>query len=164
MLGQGLAANPDLLPCLYEQASANGEVVLTSPQKAKDLLGVCLGNLEKVYIIVDGVDECSRVEQEPIISWFKLFVEAQTLSASLWRRCLFVSQNDSVTRRHLAKLPTLSIGIKDNLGDISSFSVDWSRRIQEKFELLEDRREDIAKKVIQRASDTSEPSTCLPGR
>src|SRR5437763_7902 len=71
MLVQLLRQNDGLLSYLYEKALLSGETILESRVLAKELLETALKSLEKVYIIIDGVDECDRDEKKIIISWFR---------------------------------------------------------------------------------------------
>jgi hypothetical protein len=45
---------------LFDEASSSGDTTLSSPVIAKDLLEVSIKFFNKVYIIVDGIDECEK--------------------------------------------------------------------------------------------------------
>lgn len=76
ILVQILRENDDLLPYLYEKASISGEPILRSPELARELLETALRSLAKVYVIIDGLDECDKNEQKKIITWFRSTIDS----------------------------------------------------------------------------------------
>jgi hypothetical protein len=152
ILAQLLSQNEDLLPYLFEKASTSGEVVLESPALTKELLEIALKSSEKVYIILDGLDECDPREKKAIILWFQSVVTALPDTEPDSIRCLFVSQDDGEVGRLLSKIPAIRIKPEDIRADIETYATIWSKKIQGKFDLLDGKREDILKTVIGRAN------------
>jgi hypothetical protein len=152
ILAQLLRQNEDLLPYLFEKASMSGEVVLESPALTKELLETALKSSERVYIVLDGLDECDPHEKKAIISWF------QSVTASLPEteldsiRCLFISQDDGEVGKLLSKIPAIRIKPEDTRLDIQAYTTIWSKKIQDKFDLVDDRREAILSSVAERAN------------
>jgi hypothetical protein len=109
MLAQLIGLNKDLLAYVYDKASASGETSLDSPKLAKELLETAIKSLGKVYILIDGLDECEKAEKKPISSWFQSIVYSVSASDPESLQCLFISQHDNDAGRLFAGLPTLRI-------------------------------------------------------
>jgi len=151
MLVQLLHQNNNLLPYLYEKVLLSDETVLKSPSLARELLETALHSLETVYMIIDGLDECDHDEKRGIISWFRSMIDMVPESDSDSLRCIFISQDDGDIGKLLSKYPRIQITAEDMTPDIQSYAAIWSRRIQEKFELSDERREFITSTVTDRA-------------
>jgi hypothetical protein len=151
ILAQLLSQNEALLPYLFEKASTSGQVVLESPMLTKELLETALKSSEMVYIVLDGLDECDPNEKKAIILWFKSVINALPDTEFDSIRCLFISQDDGEVGNLLSGIPAISIKPEDTRLDILTYATIWSRKIQKKFDLLDDKREDILTTVVERA-------------
>ncbi|KAH8687413.1 hypothetical protein BGZ60DRAFT_363661, partial [Tricladium varicosporioides] len=151
ILAQLLNQNEDLLPYLFENASTSGEIVLGSPSLTKELLETALKSSEKLYIVIDGLDECDPPEKKAIIQWFQSVVAALPDTEFDSLRCLFISQDDGEIGKLLSKLPTIRIKPEDTRADIQTYVTIWGKEIQEKFDLPDENRKDIITAVIERA-------------
>ena len=151
ILAQLLNQNEDLLPYLFEKASTSGEMVLESPSLTKELLETALKSSEKVYIVIDGLDECDPHEKKAIIQWFQSVVAALPDTEFDSMRCLFISQDDGEVGKVLSKIPAIRIRPEDTKSDIQTYATIWSKKIQEKFDLPDEKREGIIATVIERA-------------
>ena len=151
LLAQLLQMNKALLPYLYEKASSSAESCLTLQADAEELLETALQSLGKVYVIIDGLDECDKVEKMRILTWFKNFVLKTYQDNPESVRCLFVSQDDGDLRKSFAKIPTFRLADDDNAKDIESYAISWSKKIQNKFDLDEDKCAGIVAGVSTRA-------------
>jgi hypothetical protein len=152
ILAQLLRQNEDLLPYLFEKASMSGEVVLESPALTKELLETALKSSEIVYIVLDGLDECDPQEKKAIISWFQSVATSLSETEFDSIRCLFISQDDGEIGKLLSKVPAISIKPDDTRVDIEAYAAIWSKKIQDKFDLFDDRREAILLTVAERAN------------
>ena len=127
-------------------------MTLESPLLTKELLETALKSSENVYIVLDGLDECDTNEKKAIISWFQSmatpFPETELDSI----RCLFVSQDDGEIGKLLSKTPAICIKPEDMRSDIQTYATIWSIKIQEKFELSDDKRETISSTATERAN------------
>jgi len=151
ILVQLLHQNDSLLPYLYDKASSSGETILESRSLAKELLDTALKSLAKVYIIIDGLDECDRDERKTIISWFLSIIDTLSESNVDALRCIFISQDDTDIGRLLSNVPAIQITAENMSPDIQSYAAIWSKRIQEKFELSDEMRKSIIFTVTERA-------------
>jgi hypothetical protein len=122
ILAQLLSQNEDLLPYLFEKASTNGEVALESPILTKELLETALKSWEKVYIVLDGLDECDPHEKRAIVSWFQSAVAALPDIELGTIRCLFVSQDDGEIGKLLSKTPAIRMKPDDTKLDIQAYA------------------------------------------
>lgn len=148
LISQILCQNDMLLSYLYEKASTSGEAVLTGPSLVKEILSMAIKNSERTYIILDGLDECNREDRKEITSWFRDLIDSPSRTDFGSIRCLFISQDDGPGRKDLSMLPTLKIRGEDNRCDIELYANAWSKKIQEKFELQDDNRDEIAGRIV----------------
>jgi hypothetical protein len=151
-LAQLLSQNKDLLPYLFEKASTSGEMVLESPVLTKELLEIALKSSEKAYIVLDGLDECNSHEKKAIISWFQSIVTALPDTELDSIRCLFISQDDGETGKLLSRTPAIRIKPEETRLDIQTYASIWGKKIKEKFDLSDEKKEAILSTVIERAN------------
>lgn len=154
IIAQLLTQNQDLLPYLFEKASTSGEIVLGSPKSIRETLETALKSSGKVYIVIDGLDECESQEKKAIIQWFQSVVAALPDHESDSIRCLFLSQDDGEVGKGFSKTPAIRIRREDTKEDIQQYINIWSKKIQEKFDLQDSKREDIVAAVVERADGT----------
>jgi hypothetical protein len=109
--------------------------VLTSVTVAEQLFKLFLEILPKIFIIIDGLDECD-------ISQRKLLLSFLTGQAKLWDeretgklRIMFVSQQMSDIDKALSTATVFSLATPDNESDIKFFVESWCKKIEDKHEL-----------------------------
>ena len=129
----------------------SGEPFPESLALTKELLETALKSLAKVYVIIDGLDECARKEEKAIISWFRSLVGSFPKSDPDSLRCLFISQDDGDIGKLLSKIPKITMTPANTKRDIQLYADVWSKKIQERFDLPESTREAIALTVSERA-------------
>lgn len=132
--------------------------MLSRVQDIEELLRVSLLNCAKVYIVIDGIDECARDERKRITSWFRDVVENLEPPHLDRIRCLFVSQDDGVARKDFDGIATLKIKPADVENDIEQYSMHEAAQIQSMFRLSDDLRENMASKMRDAAN-----GMCLDG-
>ncbi|KAF2492653.1 hypothetical protein BU16DRAFT_551492 [Lophium mytilinum] len=137
-----------LLLYLYQKCCDSVEPVLTSPSVVEELLVHAFANCKGAYIIIDGLDECPRVERKIIADWFKKLVEDLLPNEADRLRCLFVSQDDSAARKDFPGLASIKISIDDNKGDIEEYCRVQSNNLKDLFKLSDERSRDIASTVV----------------
>jgi hypothetical protein len=156
VLIQLLRQNKNLLSYLYEKSSSSGESCLETITLAKEILETALKSPDKVFIIIDGIDECSRLEKRAIVSWFKALVEATTETDPGRIRCLFISQDEGEIRKLLKSVSEIQIRLEDNKDDIRHYIDHKAVEIKEKFGLTFTATEDICNMVCNRAGGKKE--------
>ena len=140
ILVQSLQRNRALLPYLYDKTSSSAESYMTLRADAEELLETALQSLDKVYIIIDGLDECEKGEKIRILGWFRNFALKVYEDNPESIRLLIVSQDEGDLRKHLSRVPTLHLTDEDNAKDIESYAVSWCKRIQLKFDIKEEEK------------------------
>jgi len=128
------------------------EVVLTTTNVAEHLLKLFLEILpKKVFIIIDGLDECE-------ISQRKLLLSILTERINHWdeqepgrMRTMFVSQQMSDIGKALSTATIFTLTPLDNESDIKIFVEAWCKKIRDKFELNMDQVEYIRDSTCVRA-------------
>jgi hypothetical protein len=151
LLSQLLSQDDALLSYLHDKASTSGETTLSVASVARDLLETSIKNCDKLYVILDGLDECEREERGQIIAFFEDICASLPQDEADTLRCLFVSQDDNIARKHFAKIPSLKITESHTKKDIQSYAMTRSKDIQAKFKLALDRQENICQLIVDKA-------------
>lgn len=127
--------------------------LLSSEKLVKELLETLLTDCEALSIILDGLDECTPVEERKIIGWLRSVIEPlnRLPNGRKGPRCVFVSQRDATSTKLLRDIPSLSITPTQNHNDILNFVALGGRRLQDKFLLSEDVRDNIVALVAEKA-------------
>ncbi|XPS93405.1 hypothetical protein M3J09_002762 [Ascochyta lentis] len=136
MLSQLMAGNDLLMQYLYDFATRSGEAMLSSETAAQNLLDTALKSCDKdqkVYVIVDGLDECNREERKVITTWFKNQIHNVLTRDLGLLRCLFVSQDDGYARKDLSDCSSIKLTSEDTRSDIKAFCDAWQDLIAERF-------------------------------
>ncbi|CAK37376.1 uncharacterized protein An01g13700 [Aspergillus niger] len=128
ILAQVLEQNAELLPYFHEKAHMNAS--LTSPAFSEQMLCTSLRSCERVYIVLDGLDECGRAARKNIVSRFRQMTDAAIDVGSI--RCLFVSQEDGAAAEDFHGIECIKIE-KRNFDDISAFAGVWQQTLVTKF-------------------------------
>ena len=157
-----LNINHALLSYMFERASSSGHTVLESPDLIEDLLETALKSLEKVYVVIDGLDECGRKEKKKTILWFRAMIDNLAGTDPDNLRCLFFSQDDGEIGKLLAATAlVIKITAQDTRADIEKYILIQSKKIQVKFQSLEGNdalQEQILSIVSERTNGTYTPS------
>ena len=135
VLAQLLNQNKDLVSYLYDKYVESGSISLVSAQLSRELLDTALKSLTKVYIIIDGLDECQRNERKSILSFFTSIIESTQPG---FLRGLFVSQDEDDIRQSLQRASLVRLTEDDNRQDIQIFAGWWAERIRQKFDLSQE--------------------------
>jgi hypothetical protein len=125
----------DLVPHCYDKYLTSGELTLNSAKLIKQLLELCCDSLAKQYIIVDGLDECSKVERNLVMSFFNSLVDRHDSKAPGRTRILFVSQDEFDIEKGLATAAVIKLNPTDLEDDIRWFVRESSMKIQAQYEL-----------------------------
>jgi hypothetical protein len=158
LLAQLLVQNRahDLLPFLHEEYLDSGEITLQSIQLCKTLLKTALESLPadaKIYIVIDGIDECDIQERRNILSTLTSIIEAGNHPGRL--RGMFVSQDEPDIKSLLRTSFAMRITETDNEEDIREYARCWALKIRDRFKLPPDKVDHIMKTVCDRAEGRS---------
>ena len=95
---------------MFKRASLSGYMVLESLNLIEYLLKTALKSLEKVYVVIDGLDKCGQKEKKKTISWFYTIIDNLTGTDPNNFRYLFFSQDNGEIEK-LLKVKALVIKI-----------------------------------------------------
>jgi hypothetical protein len=124
---------------------------LNTLKRSQEILETALNSLDKVYLIIDGLDECPPNEKKIIASWFQTLVRSLSENDHAPIKCVFFSQNDKETGRLFKGLPSVPMRSTDLSGDIMTFCTIEAGKIQEKFSLPDSEAREIVQKVSHEA-------------
>ena len=129
----------NLLPWLYEVSVESGQATLnTDEELCRMLVTHALKSVNKMYVIVDGLDECTEVEHKKVIKFFHTLIGQLSDNKRERLHCLLVGQNDDVSVKLLSNRTTvrsLTVTEFDNKKDIFTFCTRMSIKIRDKFDL-----------------------------
>lgn len=137
----------ELLLFMYDKATRSGETTLLSTKLVKEMLEIALGKCGTAYIIIDGLDECSREDRKDIAVFFRRSVKSLPKSEAGRIRCLFVSQDDGAARKDMKNISKFKLTAEENKGDIRKFADFWQERTKEKFSELDLNEYKVAEQV-----------------
>lgn len=151
ILAQLALLDRDLLTYLYDKASSSGQTSLSSEDLAIDLLTTAMQSFEKLYVIIDGIDECDRDERRQIVSFFENLWNSLPQKDQDSLRCLYLSQDDSIARKDHARMSWLKITEAHTKKDIQSYAESRSLEIKTKFDLTTERQKYVEDKITSSA-------------
>jgi hypothetical protein len=130
-LGQLSHMESSIIDILYN-AAAKKESYFKTRKDTEQLLQSCLDAAGALYIVIDGLDECTDSEQKAIARWLRKYADNSGATQAP-TRCAFLSQDDTGTRALLSTLPTVRITATDNKDDIKAYCSGIAKDIQAKF-------------------------------
>ncbi|GKZ39023.1 hypothetical protein AbraIFM66950_011681 [Aspergillus brasiliensis] len=110
--------------------SAHMNEPLTSSAVSERILCTSLRSCTRVFLVLDGLDECGRAARKAIVSRFRRMVLSAVEVGSI--RCLFISQEDDAAVEDFQGIQSIKIG-KQNSDDISEFASMCQQNIIAKF-------------------------------
>ncbi|KAL9082920.1 MAG: hypothetical protein Q9165_008738 [Trypethelium subeluteriae] len=131
-------------------ASTTDSAVLTSVLVAKRMLELSFKTCGKLYIIIDGLDECERGERKEISSWLQHITQELPRDPVESLRCLIVSQDDASARKDLKDFSTIKM-TTENHEDLRRFTAAWQKRIECRFGELRPENRRLANTIFARA-------------
>jgi NACHT domain len=154
ILAQILDQDPTLLSYFHEIASTTDSTVLSSVIIAKRMLEMSFNSCSKLYIIIDGLDECKRGERKDISTWLQDLIQKLPAEQVNSLRCLIVSQDDGNARTDLEDFTLIKITI-ENHEDLRRFTAEWQKRIERRFGELRPENRQLANTIFVRAQGES---------
>jgi hypothetical protein len=151
ILSQLLFEDDALLSYLYEKVSTSGQVTLSMESTAKELLETSLKTFPKLYVVIDGIDECERDERREIVSFFEKTWESLPQSDMDSLRCMFISQDDNFARKDFANMSSLKITESDTKQDIAAYVKARSMEVKTNLDLTTDRQDWVSDRILRSA-------------
>lgn len=140
LIDQCLDQYPQMLPPCYSKRTLSGEPILRSLSQAKTVLEDLCSTIPKLFIIVDGLDECDRVERQQTLDALMQIAIQGNNDVPGKLRLLFVSRDYADIRRSLNSSAVtgmtpefIQLFDTHNEGDIRTFTHSWVEKIATKF-------------------------------
>jgi hypothetical protein len=154
LLVQMLTQKPEILPHLFEKAALDIRPLISSSQTAQELLKIGFTLYEKLFIVLDGLDECEKADRDEIATWFQETIDTFTTTKSCFVKCLFVSQRDGIAFENFQYLQAVHIE-KQNQNDLREYASVCHSMIERKFGDLKSSGHDMSQILVARAQGRS---------
>lgn len=158
LIAQLVQQNPDLSSLVYEIIIKSGDTHLTSRNVAEELLTTVLtgSSASHAFVIIDGLDECETPEDITNIigTLIKITEPLNAVSPGAYR-LFFTSTDENSIRRQLSRLSKtvkLKIRPQNNEQDIKHYITAWSLKIQNKFRLSDEERQNLESNVMSKTN------------
>ncbi|EED22939.1 zinc finger protein, putative [Talaromyces stipitatus ATCC 10500] len=143
--------DPELAPYCHEKMKTSDSTILSSLQRAREILGVFCERSPKLYIIIDAVDECESGEQaKNLLNIFKDLTQKCDNHSPGKLRVLFFSQPTSEIRNALSSADTLTLTPELTVNDIRKYCQHRTREL-EKFEFGNEDIKNVVEIICTRA-------------
>ncbi|KAH7165444.1 hypothetical protein EDB81DRAFT_253192 [Dactylonectria macrodidyma] len=150
ILAQLLTQDDALLEYMHHQCADKSKAEISLGPFLEDCMKHCLMNQKRVWIILDGLDECdeeydtNKLESEQVIRWF----QEVALPLSCQTRLLISGQRDGHIEAMLSKAPEISLDTSQrHFCDIEGYTRSRASLIRERFSLNPDEELDVVTKV-----------------
>lgn len=162
LIDQLLVQYPALLPPCHTKQTSSGDSSLRSLPLAKKLFEDFCDTIPRMFIVVDGLDECEQIERKQLLDFFIEVVGKSDTEEPGRLRVLFVSQDFADIKRalHSSSITRIvpkvvSLSSTDNESDIQTYVRAWVERIAHKHApFTEDIKEYLYNLTVARAKGT----------
>lgn len=141
----------DLLAYLFDEKSKSGQSTLATDTLALKMLEVAVKSNTRLYIVIDGIDECENGQRKDIVTAFESMWDSLPANDKDILRCLFISQDDRAARKDFSRMVSLQITEDHLKDDIRAYAKAWSSKIQAQFQLSSERRNYVEDMVTGKA-------------
>ena len=168
LIGQLLALNPVYLDYLYEKTLKSGERIPTSTHLCKDILKSLTANHEKLFIGLDGLDECEESERRHVLDSIHGILNSSSTKRNV--KIFLTSRKEKDIGESIGSAISLEIKPYHLKQDIKYYVQVRVSELSRKFSLSMDEKESISKDVAKRSSGKWDMTTisltvdnCYPG-
>ncbi|KAK3996549.1 hypothetical protein QBC44DRAFT_317159 [Cladorrhinum sp. PSN332] len=149
LIGQDQAASI----YFHELVSSTSGVNLRATKTLQDFVMKSVQGYQASYLVLDGLDECANGEASKIIDCFLSLVspQPQSTDAGTKLRVILAGQRDGVLDTRLASHPSISLDHAGHLNDIRFYTEAFGEKIQAKFKLSADMKQEIVSLVLTEA-------------
>jgi hypothetical protein len=156
LLTQILRENLDMLPFCYEKMRASGESTLNSFAIAKSLFETFTKRIDKQFIVIDGLDECTPEEIKSFLAYMIKLVQDHEEQNPGSLRLLILSQQVNDIQKRLPSTKGVAKWImpiipSDTAQDIHCYVAAKMEKTKEKYELDNEYTASIIEKTCLRA-------------
>ena len=159
LIGQLLALNPVCLGYLYEKTLKSGERIPTSNHLCKNILQSLTANHEKLFIGIDGLDECGESERRHVLDLIHGILNSSSTKRNV--RVFLTSRKEKDIGESIGSAILLEIKPHHLKQDIKYYVQVRVLELSKKFSLSMDEKESISKDVAKRSDGRWNMTTIL---
>jgi hypothetical protein len=138
IISQLVTLHRELVPYCLDKKNYSSSTNLASFQLAKDILTQYCERIPRLYIVIDGLDECPPADVKPILETFTKLVENCDKYARGKLRVLFISQPLPEIDKIVSSAAVMNLTSENNKDDIRSYCKRRVGEFQAKFQLTEE--------------------------
>jgi Cdc6-like AAA superfamily ATPase len=153
LLTQFISRDGSTTSYIYEECSKSNEAKIESLELLKRMVETTLEGVKKIWMIIDGLDECEKKERKKILAWVTTILKMEADGNSTRLRIFLVSQDEGDIRRNLPKSAS-SISLNDmpqHQEEIRSYTSRKLAKLKIKFDLPTAVEKDAVDAVTERA-------------
>lgn len=158
LLSQLIFKDMDHITFYYDRYLTSGQLNLVSEALCKELLDIAVANLPRVYMCIDGLDECDRRQRTLLMQELNGLAQRCDSQAPGRLRILLTSRNEPDVKKGMLLSQEIQLTVTENENDIKSFVRVQCQRIQEKFEL----DDDLVEHLLERTCSMADGRWCIP--
>ena len=159
LVGQLLALNPICLGYLYERALKSGERILNSTHLCNDILKSLTAIHEKLFIGIDGLDECDGSERRRVLDLIHGILNSSSEKRNV--RIFLTSRKEKDIGESISSAIRLEIKSHHLEQDIKHYVQERVSELGKKFGLAMDEKERISEDVAKRSAGRWDMTTLL---
>lgn len=144
---QAIAWRPELTSYLDDQRQSSNEPNICRQRTAEKLTDLVYCSDNRVYIVIDGIDECALGERRSTLQFLHHLVQVNDQRGPGKLRLLIISQNEPDIEKLLATAKQLELQQNLNGDDIQLFVSRWTGKIGAKFRLTDEQMIDLERKT-----------------
>lgn len=153
---QILQQHSSFLTYLYDECVRSGQVKLVSEHDCVEILDTLLGQLVnqslKVFLILDGIDECGKKDRKAILKFFIPRIEKYDIDEPGKIRAALVSQELADVRTALHRAEVIQLTQERTRRDIHKYADQKISKLQAKFpQLTETDKRFISERAVEGA-------------
>ncbi|QYS97700.1 hypothetical protein H0G86_004921 [Trichoderma simmonsii] len=142
LLAQILDQDDTLRECIYQKCAGLNKFAIHPELFLQELVEECLSGQQRVWIILDGLDDCEgvsevdRTESRRVLEWFQSKILSRNMSQNGSVRLLISGQRDGHIDQMLFQHPGINLDATDpHIKDIETFTRSKAVLIRTRFSL-----------------------------
>lgn len=116
-----------------------------------ELAETMLDSQTKIYIVLDGLDECQHEEVPKVLSWFLAYLRNHTTSDPGRLRLLFVGQRTDTIQNMLSEASWISLENPGHQEDVQRYVAQQAAGLRNEFGIKVDAEHAIVRRVSEAA-------------
>lgn len=136
---------------LFNKISNLDEVNLRLTSSLQELVETALETYSDVYVVLDGLDECSPGEAKLSVNWLLFLIKDKLRKSSTSIRLLLCGQRDGILDQLLVNEPSIAMENTSHGDDIQRYCDLLGEQIRKKFEISLETKQSITSQVAHEA-------------